>query len=48
MLDRGWINRIAWHGQQRGIDHRVFVLLEDDVDDDVARIQMLARPIGTI
>lgn len=44
MLDRGWINRIAWHGQQRGIDHIVFVLLEDDVDDDdVARIQMLAR-----
>ena len=34
---------MAWHGQ-RGIDHRVFVLLEDDVDDDddddVARIQM--------
>jgi hypothetical protein len=42
---RSRVEKIAWHGQ-RGIDHRVFVLLEDDVDDDddddddVARIQM--------
>jgi hypothetical protein len=42
---RSWVEK--WHGTGRGIDHRVFVLLKDDVDDDdddddddVARIQM--------